>query len=97
MAFKCTKIAVLPPPPPRAPPPLTNPGYTTITGVAKGDTRAHSPIPPLIGELKRGLSLSHTFPRSVTLLLHLCPPLTNPGYTTVTGVAKGSTRAQAPR
>ena len=40
----------LPPPPS----PLTNPGYTTITDVAEGDTRANSPIPPLIGEFKKG-------------------------------------------
>ena len=32
-----------PPPPP--PPPLTNPGCTTVTGIAKG-TRANAPPPP---------------------------------------------------
>ena len=37
-----------PPPPvshfaPSLFPPLTNPGYTTVTGVAKGGTRAHAP------------------------------------------------------
>ena len=39
---------------------------------------------------KISLAPSHTLPRSVILLLHLPPPpppLTNPGYTTVTGVA----------
>ena len=50
MAFNVQKLPYCPPPPS----PLTNPGYTTITGVAKGDTRAHSPIPPLIGEFKKG-------------------------------------------
>ena len=40
---------VQPPPPvshfaPSLFPPLTNPGYTTVTGVAKGGTRAHAPL-----------------------------------------------------
>ena len=48
MAFNVQKLPFCPPSP------LTNPGYTTITGVAKGDTRAHSHIPPLIGEFKKG-------------------------------------------
>ena len=62
-----------PPPPPRRSvafpplfwPPLTNPVYTTVTGVAKGG--GHGAIPPLIGALKndkrgkksRGLIICH--------------------------------------
>ena len=117
---------------PRFGTPLTNPGYTTVTGIAKG-TRPHAPA-PLIGVkyfLKEGGSrelvyvTSHnqppnnaiqcarnvvfitfhtrifkkspyrtweggiyTLPRSVASLPRFGPPLTNPGCTTVTGIAK---------
>ena len=112
-------------------PMLTNPGCTTVTGIAKG-TRGHAPA-PLIGvnnfSKKGGVGdwyivtshneppnnaiqcarnvVSYTnfqknlptvgggkpliptpSPLSVTSLPLLWPPLTNPGCTTVTGIAK---------
>ena len=42
-----------------------------------------------------GETPSHTLPRSVALLPRFGPPLTNPGCTTVTGIAKG-TKGHAP-
>ena len=38
----------------------------------------------------------HTLPRSVALLPHFGPPLTNLGYNTVTEVAKGAQGAMPP-
>ena len=52
MCKKCrfdTQIITNLPTPPTPSPPLTNPGYITATGVAKGGTRVHA----LIGELKK--------------------------------------------
>ena len=40
--------SLLPPPPP-----LTNPSYTTVTGIAKGHKGPPPPPPPLIGEYKK--------------------------------------------
>ena len=37
--------------PSQRPTPLTNPGYTTVTGIAKG-ARAHAPIPPWLEKNK---------------------------------------------
>ena len=108
MAFNVQKLPFCPPSP------VDKSWLHIITGVAKGDTRAHSPIPLWLESLKKGEEevgnwsmplqnlplimaknavLIHTFknlphpPPLGNFAPSLCPPLTNPGHTTVSGVA----------
>ena len=76
-------VPSLHPPPP---PPLTNPGYTTLTGVAiRGYKGPCSPPPPLIGRRDYTIQFSvqkipPPFPHSVASLPRFGPLLKNPGY-----------------
>ena len=82
------------PHPPLALPPLTNLGCTTVTGIDQENAVFRHKFwkisLPWEGETPPTPS-----PRSVASLPRFGPPLTNPGCTTVTGIAKG-TRGHAP-
>ena len=63
-------------------PPLTNPGYTTVTGVAKGGgVQGPSPPPPLIGETKqkwkRGSNKSFNVPKQA-IWIHIISKISLP-------------------